>query len=177
LTDREKAEVVIVTGARDCGKTTWCRDNLCSETTGGVLLAKAFHHGEFIGYDAVRIGGQERAPFMRVRSFDAPGWDPDDEIGQFRISTSGQKKASEWIRLASQDPSRDVLVDEVGRLELAGRGYFPVLRSVLNRSRRGRLYLVVRETHIQDTMKLLGIEEADIIRIAGGKARSRSHHP
>ncbi|HUV06879.1 MAG TPA: hypothetical protein VMX75_04055 [Spirochaetia bacterium] len=72
--------VVIISGQRDCGKTTWCRGNLSTETTASVLLVKVYQVSLCVGYDAVRLGTGDRIPFMRIRdltgSGDAPsgGW-------------------------------------------------------------------------------------------------------
>lgn len=146
--------VVIISGQRDCGKTTWCRENLSSETTAGVLLAKVYQESLCAGYDAMRLGTGERIPFMRIRraayrdltgsrlSRRAAGRRPcgrrtADEIGQFSISAKGLSRATEWIRLSAGDRSKDILVDEVGRLELAGRGFFSAVESAVDQAGQG----------------------------------------
>ena len=172
--------VVIVSGPRDCGKTTWCRENLKPGSTGGVLLVKVFRENVLIGYDAVRMTGGDGVRLMRIRDGSGgapPDWDPVDEIGRFSISARGLDRAADWIREAAEDASRDVLVDEVGRLELNGRGFSPAVEFVVRRLGVGgerTLYLVVRITFVRDILKLFGIEEAQVLEIEKGTVRSRS---
>ena len=175
---------MIISGQRDCGKTTWCRESLSTETTAGVLLAKVYHENLCVGYDAVRLGAGDRIPFMRARG--TPDWDPPglrsaglrsaDRIGRFSISSKGLTRAAEWIRKSAGDPSKDVLVDEVGRLELEGRGFFSAVESAVELTGAGRartLYLVVREIFVRDVMKRFGIEQAEIMEIEDGAVKSR----
>ncbi len=180
---------MIISGQRDCGKTTWCRESLSTETTAGVLLVKVYHENLCVGYDAVRLGAGDRIPFMRAGG--TPDWDPPGlrsaglrsaglrsagRIGRFSISSKGLSRAAEWIRESAGDPSKDVLVDEVGRLELEGRGFFSAVESAVELTGAGRartLYLVVREIFVRDVMKRFGIEQAEVMEIEDGAVRSR----
>jgi len=176
--------IVIVSGQRDSGKTTWCRENLSAESTAGVLLVKDYEESLFVGYDAVRLGTGARIPFMRIRNFAGSGGRPHlgrphrfvDEIGQFRISEEGLSRATEWIRDSAADPSKDILVDEVGRLELEGRGFFSAVETAVEQAGPGwrrTLYLVVREIFVRDVMERFGIEQAEVMEIENGAVRSR----
>ncbi len=171
--------VVIVSGPRDCGKTSWCREHLRSSTTDGVLLAKVFRDNLLIGYDAACLDSGESVPLMRTRESAPPGWDQVDEIGQYSISARGISTATDWIRYGAEQSSKDIVVDEVGRLELQKRGFFEVVRSALEalasagKSKRRTLYLVVRNAFVRDIMKCFAIPAAEVIWIEKSLETSR----
>lgn len=145
-------KTIIITGKRDAGKTTWCRKNLCGPGIGGVRLDKVYDSTEqLIGYDAVNVetGGcisllrsQNRGPVgsptdaasltKTPKNREEPDTDekPDERIGRFMVSSRGMREANRWIHDAWMEPAKNVLIDEVGRLELMGRGYAVSLREI-----------------------------------------------
>jgi nucleoside-triphosphatase len=158
--------IVILTGPVHSGKTSLLR-NVISFLRGRGLqvsgyLSEPLREGErILGYDLVEIGGG-KFPFLRR------GSPPEGQrIGRFFLDGEGLRQSERIIR---QTPPDDLLiVDEVGPLELEGRGVRPSLERILS-SRPGTTLLVIRESILGDIVASLGLQSARIISLGGGDA-------
>jgi len=185
----EQTRLICITGARDSGKTTWCRRHLLGPDTAGVVSLKVYGPGgDMNGYDAHRIEDGRRLPLLRIAS-DAlpsvaappPGPAPFDRIGRFRVHLPAMQEVNRWIVEAWEGPKKNVVIDEIGRLELRGGGYAPALTRLfgvgLSRAadtpsgvRTGRtLFLVTREDFLRAVADRFGITPAETWIIQDGE--------
>lgn len=146
----------ILTGRVDSGKTTLLGrviNNLThlEKRIDGFLTRKAYEGERFIGYDLFDLKQREVCPYIRQTS--APN---QAQIGRFYFLPEGLERA---IRIILRHQIIDYLiVDEVGPLELAGRGLWPALSQQLRRS-GFRGLLVMRIGLIDSFLDLLqGLE-------------------
>jgi len=115
---------LIVTGDACSGKTTWCAAYAGWLTeqglaVGGILCLEVREGQRRIGYDVVDLQTHRTVPFGRVA--------PDvgfsgERVGGYVISHDGLEFAVEALRHAVGNKCGMVFIDEVGPLELAGRG-------------------------------------------------------
>lgn len=90
-------------------------------------------------------------------------------IGRFVFS----KKAFDWAVQIVRDGSGNdgwLVIDEIGPLELQGKGFFDVLRRVLGERQRQKLLLVVREDLAEKVKEHFGLSGAVVIRSVSNSA-------
>ncbi len=115
---------LIVTGEVQSGKTTWCTKYshwLSGQkfTIGGVLCPEARNNDIRIGYDVMDVQTRQIVMFGRFTSeADFPG----EMVGDYLISYEGLEFAERAIQKALEHGCDMVFTDEVGHLELAGKG-------------------------------------------------------
>ncbi len=146
----------ILTGRIDSGKTTLVErviNNLAhlKNRFDGFLTKKVYEGDQFIGYDLFDLKKREACPFIRMTFLEVK-----EGGGRFYFLPGGLEKA---LRIILRHQIMDYLiVDEVGPLELAGRGLWPALSQQLRRSGFWGL-LVIRIGLIEPFMDLLnGLE-------------------
>ncbi len=115
---------LVVTGKVRTGKTTWCTKYsqwLLKRkfTVGGILCLEARKNDSRIGYNIVDIQTNQVVLFGRITSeADFPG----EPVGNYLSSYEGLEFANRAIQKALENRCDMVFIDEVGHLELAGKG-------------------------------------------------------
>ena len=137
------AEVVIVTGAINSGKTAYLQrlvsqERALGKSPSGIIAHGVFKDGHKIGYDIEDIASGMMLPLARAGSHK----DGDQMVGQYSFS----KKTLEFAKgaLLNYTSGGVVFLDEAGPLELAGEGYAFCISALLE-SHISKLYIVVRE--------------------------------
>ncbi len=127
---------LIVTGEVQSGKTTWCanyRQWLIGQkfTVGGVLCPEAKNNDIKIGYDIVDAQTGRSVMFGRFASeADVPG----EMVGDYLISYEGLEFAKRAIQKALENRCDMVFLDEVGHLELGGKGIIESARAACQKA-------------------------------------------
>ncbi|RYY41313.1 MAG: hypothetical protein EOO08_02345 [Chitinophagaceae bacterium] len=85
------------------------------------------------------------------------------EVGRFRISHASMSRAVDW--LSSNRTAGWLVIDEIGRLELRGEGFAPLLSSLLSDTAPGpiNLLLVIRATLVDEAIRHFGLEHAHTV--------------
>jgi nucleoside-triphosphatase THEP1 len=158
-------EIIIVTGLVDSGKTSWCRE-LAAANPGcaGVLLLKVYLENERIGYDALHLPVGDCTPFARKGGQEPLGWIAAERVGPFSISSVGLKSANAWLIEAAWQ-AQDIIIDEVGPLELGGGGLSPGLRAALGSPLQRKLYVVIRSDCLEAARKHFGIPDCTVVHV------------
>jgi len=104
--------------------------------------------GRVAGYDLLEIAAGRRLPYLRRQGEAAA-----ERIGPYVFVEATLERARAIVREAG--PNGLLVVDEVGPLELMGRGLWPALAEALPK-RDGPSLLVVREGLIEDLARRLG---------------------
>lgn len=102
----------------------------------GLLAPSIYREGRLTGFDALDLRSGMRAP-LAVRR-DEPG-----DVGQFHFLEEGLRLGSQAFGPAATDGMDLVVVDEFGKLELAGRGWRGPVDSLVHADRTP-LVVVVR---------------------------------
>jgi MoaD family protein len=138
--------IFILTGAVGSGKTSFLGGLVTELRAAGVplegfLSLRVMAGGETAGYDLLEIRDGRSRPFLRRTG---PGNGP--RVGPYVMLPAGLAKANEIIR---RSRAGDLLIaDEIGLLELEGRGLWPALQDSLFDDRR-RSLVVVRESLLE----------------------------
>ncbi len=127
---------LIVTGEIQSGKTTWCTKYshwLLEQkfTVGGVLCPEARNNDTKIGYDIMDAQTKRSIMFGR---FTSEADFPSEPVGDYLISYEGLEFANRAIQKAIENRCDMVFIDEVGHLELAGKGIIESVRTACKKA-------------------------------------------
>ena len=153
--------ITILTGPVHAGKTSLLEEitaELRAEgfRVGGYLSRALWEENACTGYDLVDIPEGRVDPFIR-REGD-PTW---QSVGPYRLIPEGLERA-ESILLRDRDADL-IIVDEVGPLELTGKGVWPgIVRLIDDPSRR--ILLVIRESVLEPFLERLKDHPTRVIR-------------
>jgi hypothetical protein len=85
-------------------------------------------------------------------------------VGRFAFDEDGFVMAGHWLDEHLHDPAvRHIILDEVGTLELDGKGWGSWLHSALPQLGEKTLVLVVRRALLDDIINLYGMEEVSVV--------------
>ncbi len=149
-------QITVFTGPVDSGKTSRVKlevKNALSmgKNVGGVLSEAVMSGGIKTGYTAVDIRTGRRIQLVSRRKLDS-----DIGTGSFYFSRAAFREISDRI-LSSIDC--DILVlDEIGPLELSGKGYADVVKT-LRANFEGDLFLVVRDYLLNRVLRRFRLEK------------------
>lgn len=154
--------IFILTGPVHSGKTTLLKKVACelkerSFEIDGFFSEAVWKNEERIGYDLFDLKKERAIPF--IRKIGEKEW---QRIGSFFFIPQSLAEAKKII-LRCKDADT-VVLDEVGPIELAGKGLWPALEKVIFNPLT-RYLLVVRVNILEDFLKLLGKSEVKIFDI------------
>lgn len=135
--------LLIVSGRRNGGKTTACWKLAgLNEGLDGIITKKD-EEGRLYTFFEIRGGGQ----YLFLEEGEDAG---SSRFGRFIVHEEALEKASGYLCSLT---SPVILVDEVGRMELEGGGFYPVLVKLLEK--KSPLVLSVRREFVQPLLSLL----------------------
>jgi nucleoside-triphosphatase THEP1 len=165
-------QVIIITGAVDSGKTSYCQRELVAggnRRCRGLLLKKVMPAGNSIGYDAHDIGSGRSIAFTRRLGEEPAGWRQAERVGCFSVSAPGKEAANRWLEEALAAKPRVLIIDEVGPLETGGGGLAASVRRCLEAAPPGlQLYLVVRRHWVDEVRDCFGLQRARLLPLPPG---------
>jgi nucleoside-triphosphatase THEP1 len=143
-----RQKVFIISGAVNEGKTSFAKrltevfkkNNI---PVGGILLERVMAGSQTIGYDLVDIESNDKEIFLRLSeetSF--------ERIGKYDIYPNGLEKGISILQPSGQTRNKIVVIDEVGKLELAGKGWAGSLLGLIDAS-ENHLLITVRDSSIK----------------------------
>ncbi|MCX6558999.1 MAG: hypothetical protein NTZ26_00665 [Candidatus Aminicenantes bacterium] len=145
--------ILILTGPVGSGKTSFLRRLLTYLGSEGVAVAgffgqRIFLDDELVGYDLINAANLHRHPFLRK----GEASDGEDAIGPFRVDPAGQAAALDI--LSASAPEALLIVDELGPLELEGKGHWPALAPLLDGKGRHFLF-IIRDACLEEFGRIL----------------------
>jgi nucleoside-triphosphatase THEP1 len=144
------APILILSGPKHSGKTTFLQKWVLGKRVGGVLSP--------VGKDGKRyfelLPGKEKLHMEAL-----PGEFPTIPVGRFSFSFENFEKAIQHVYQSADQDFPQIIIDEIGPLELREEGFFHVLRDLLPRQRAGKtqLMLVIREELVEEVLDFFGI--------------------
>ncbi len=157
--------VYIVAGEINEGKTREMISIYRERKEGdGFVSRKIFLNGkDFIGYEIVRLSTDEKMPLAYKTPYVPSDWDEVYRYGPFSFS----KKAFEFAGRIIDDTTiyniEPVFIDEIGPLELEGKGFSALLKKVLKTQKN--VYITVRNHCAQDVIKKFKIQNHKTITV------------
>jgi len=154
--------IFILTGSVHSGKTTLLKKVIRElkrqkYRVNGFVSEAVWTRGETVGYDLFDLKKERSIPFIRKTG--EKEW---QKIGSYFFIPQSLAEAEKIILRAKE---ADILVvDEVGPLELSGKGFWPALKQVIFHPLNSYL-LVVRINILKDFLAMLGKSEVKIFDI------------
>ena len=144
---------LLVVGEPGSGKTSWCREYIDERrkrgvSVGGILCPAIEQQGQRVGSNALDLLTGQEIPFARLsrhRSFKA-----GEKIGNYIISRDAISFAFGAIERAVKRNCDLVVIDEVGPLELTGKGLMPAVQLAL---RSGVNALIVVRSSLREALQ------------------------
>jgi nucleoside-triphosphatase THEP1 len=160
----------ILTGPVHSGKTTLLKNILYSLkekdlSIDGYLSEAVWEEDDFLGYDLFDLKEYSNHPFIRKQ-----GREEWQKIGLFFFLPETLGLAKKIIRRSKKADL--CVVDEVGPLELKGKGVWPALRDILINPKQD-LLLVVRESILNDFMEKMQRDDFVVYDIEQNKVPLR----
>lgn len=125
---------LLVTGESGSGKTSWCEEYIdqhrkSGSTVGGILSPAIEKHGQRVGSNALDLLTGQEVPFAGLSHHNS--FKEGDKVGDYTISRDGILFACDAIERAVKSKCDLVVIDEVGPLELQGKGLMPAVELAL----------------------------------------------
>jgi len=154
--------IFILTGPVHSGKTTLLKEVVRElkekkYRIDGFLSEAVWTREETVGYDLFDLKKERSIPLIR-----RTGEEEWQKIGSYFFIPQSLTEAEKIILRGKE---ADILVvDEVGPLELSGRGFWPALKQVVFQPLNSYI-LVIRKNIIKDFLAMLGKSEVKIFDI------------
>ena len=125
---------LLVVGEPGSGKTSWCREYIdwwrkCGSSVGGILSPAIEKQGQRVGSNALDLLTRQEVPFARLSRYGC--FKGGEVVGDYTISRDGILFACGAIERAVESRCGLVVIDEVGPLELRGKGLMPAVELAL----------------------------------------------
>lgn len=126
---------LLIVGDPRSGKTSWCREYIDwvrgqGISAGGILSPEVCENGERLGFDVTDLTTGKRIPYARLSSNDS--FREGERVGPYTIEHDAILFARRAIQRAIDSECDLVVIDEVGPLELRGKGLMPAVELTLS---------------------------------------------
>jgi len=160
--------VWIVTGKIDSGKTTRLKEIHRLLGAGDGLIAKKYMTGnDVFGFNIQVLSTGQEFPFMiherQLRKLPAIDTNKvfSERIGPYRIYKESLDFITRFYQSLIEAGTSPLFFDEVGKLEISGKGYYLSIIEALNKNLD--IYMTIREDLIDEVMLRFDISEYEII--------------
>jgi len=125
---------LLVIGEPGSGKTSWCREYIdrqrkSGSSVGGILSPAIEKQKQRVGSNALDLLTGQEIPFARLSRYRS--LKEGEKVGDYTISRDGILFACRAIEQAVKSRCDLVVIDEVGPLELHGKGLMPAVELAL----------------------------------------------
>lgn len=159
--------VYIILGAVNSGKTSKMLEiyqKSSPEKSGGFISRKLYSDQTFLGYEIIRLPEGPRQTLALLRCEYAGEFTDSFHYGQFIFSRQtflfGESIISELLKAKS---AKDIYIDEIGPLELQGRGFCNILKKALQTDKN--LYICVRTNCLKAFLDCFNISKYTLIQV------------
>jgi len=135
----------------------------------GFISQKIFTNknpGDFTGYEIVRLGTGERKELALKTAALPDRWDEIFCCGPYHFSRAALDFAREIIDDIIAHGIEPIFIDEIGPLELAGKGFAPLLKKAIKTGKD--IYISVRSHCVEDVLKTFNTRDHRIVPVCKG---------
>jgi len=161
---KQKQNIFLITGDIQGGKTSYLSELVDvlkkrSLSVGGFLAPGSFKSGERSGFKLLNLKTGVEMSMASTEETDA--W---EKFRRFWFNPDAFIQGRKWIQACLEQQTDIVVIDEVGPMEIEGRGWFETLESLLGSSVPVQLWSV-RENLTSEVMRRWKIPDSHIIHI------------
>ncbi len=157
--------VFIFSGEIDSGKSSRMMGHYYeygSADSDGLVASKIFESGVFIGYQLTRLSNGEKVLLALQRHAYNDQFRDGFEWGRFIFSKAAFVFGESVLSELSDDPEiKNIYIDEIGPLELQGRGWAPSFQRALNSKKN--LFVCIRSTCLNYVIRNFDIAEFSML--------------
>ncbi len=155
--------VYIICGGIDKGKTQKMISFYRRMKQGdGFVCRKIFDdQSDFIGYEILRLGTGEKMTLAYRSRHVPPAWDESCRCGPYHFSGNAFAFAESIVDDIVARKIEPVFIDEIGPLELSGKGFNHLLERVLETGKD--VYITVRDRFVQGVIEKFKIQDFRMI--------------
>ena len=157
--------VYLISGRKNEGKTTKLKRLYEGKKNAfGFISEKVNDCGRFTTYNLVDLTTGDKRILAKLASLPLPeDWGEDFNHGPFRFSLSGFEWARKLFVSAADAGAENFFIDELGKLELDGKGHAELIRSAL--ASGIDLYISIRNINVEEAVKIFGMKDHTIIKV------------
>lgn len=156
--------VHIVTGSINSGKTTKLLSLYQELKTGdGFILPKIFIQGNYAGQQIIRLSTGISRPFSFKKGYVPENWIEKYSFDVYSFSREGFDFAFETIRDISKKNVSPIIIDEIGPLEIQGKGFYQLLSQLSTEDYS--IYISVREPLLNNVIEKFILKNYEIINV------------
>lgn len=143
------------------GKTTellqWCR---LRENVAGILMPDIDGSRKILDLSSNDI--------FDIQCIDpASATEPLTRVGRFDFYTQAFERANEILLRALDQPAEWLVIDEAGRLELEGKGFYPAIKHAAEvytgNKKQGNLLITVRESLCEEVIRSFHLVDHKVV--------------
>ncbi|HOP62315.1 MAG TPA: nucleoside-triphosphatase [Spirochaetota bacterium] len=154
----------IICGEINQGKTAKINSIYAEQRNGdGFISKKIFRESDFQGYEITRLSTGETVPLSLKTGLFPPDKIPLYTCGTFSFYEEGFVFADSIIDDILRNNISPVFIDEIGPLELEGKGFCNSLKKIINTERT--IYFTVRAHCLDRVISHFSIKEYTLIKI------------
>lgn len=154
--------VTLITGGKNAGKSSYLYDWFCKEPVGyGVLSMKRYVLGMHQGYDLLFLPSEVRINLCSKIPIDYVPQKDDIIQGNYLFDPQAFESACHFMISHLTEKDAPIWLDEVGNLEMSGKGFTPIIKLLCPAERD--LRIGVRFSCIYGFTKLIGDNHFHVI--------------
>lgn len=119
------------------------------------------HH---IGYDLIRVSNKTSIPFIRLMEYADPDFGEGLHYGPFIFFNNGITAGKKILQECYVNKTKNVIIDEIGKLELDGKVFADEIRKLMKYSDILNLFISVRTEFLESVLEKFGIKTHTIIK-------------
>ena len=155
--------VTIVTGNIHDGKTTAMIDLFETNKGDGFVSIKNMEESYVKGFDYLQLATKQTGPLASKDIIEPVR----DVLGPYYFNEEAMSYIESELKILVKKGVSPVYLDEIGQLELDGKGFYTILKWILtNMDEHLMLYISVRKPFVDQIVELFNIEKISIIDIS-----------
>ena len=139
----------IIRGDINSGKSKKIKELYLKNGGDGIVSEKIFIDEKFYGYKVTRLSTGESLDFIYENKYAPSNWKNIFKNNRFTFNLDVIIEVEKWIDEILDNKNSPIYIDEIGRWELNGGGFYKILKKL----RYHDVYMTLRSPFINEFMK------------------------
>lgn len=147
--------IYIIAGGINSGKTSKIKEIYFEQGGDGIVSEKVFHNNVFIGYELLHLLFFARSPLAVISEKMPKDISNTFTFGDFTFFNETFEFAERVINRVLHEKREPIYIDEIGLLELEGRGFSMIFNDIILSNRK--VYFTVRDKYLNEVINTFNI--------------------